>query len=77
MWMLWIVRARHLGLTGKSLAVGDSASNVGTEVLSAGGWLTHGDVSLDTDCDFTFLKETRHIPARSQHECAPRFVGTE
>ena len=43
----------------KPLAIGDSASNVGTEVLSAGGWLTHGDVSLDTDCDFPLLKETQ------------------
>ena len=49
-WHLWIGRARHLGP--------DSAGFV-VEVFNVGGWLTHGDLVLDTEVDFLAVAEHR------------------
>ena len=47
---------RHPSPTGKPRAKGDLAKHVGIELLSFGGWLTHGDA----------ITETRLILARSR-----------
>ena len=69
-WMLCIGRARHPGPTKKPHANGDLGRRIGIEVLNVGGWLTHGDAALETDCDFLLITETRLIPARYTNECA-------
>ena len=60
-WHLWIGRARHLGPCAASFAV---------EVFNVGGWLTHGDLVLDTEVDFLAVVEHRLIPARVRGEWA-------
>ena len=40
------------------------------EVLSVGGWLTHGDLVLDTEVDFLAVVEHRLIPAGVRSEWA-------
>ena len=42
-WHLWIGRARHPGPGAAGFAV---------EVFHVGGWLTHGELVLDTEVDF-------------------------
>ena len=60
-WHLWIGRARHPGPGAASFAV---------EVFDVGGWLTHGDLVLDTEIDFLAVVEHRLIPARVRGEWA-------
>ena len=60
-WHLWIGRARHPGPSSTS-------PHLGIEVLNVGGWLTHGDLALDTDVDFLAVVEHRLIPARVRSE---------
>ena len=59
---------RHPGPTKKPHAEEDLARHMGIEVQNVGGWLTHGDSAVETDCDFLFITETRLIPARSRNE---------
>ena len=42
--------------------------HLGNEVLNVGGWLTHGDLALDTGVDFLAVVEHRLIPARVRSE---------
>ena len=58
---LWIGRARHPGPSS-------TPSHLGIEVLNVGGWLTHGDLALDTGVDFLAVVEHRLIPARVRSE---------
>ena len=60
-WHLWIGRARHPGPSVTS-------PRFGIEVLNVGGWLTHGDLALDTSVDFLAVVEHRLIPARVRSE---------
>ena len=60
-WHLWIGRARHPGPSSTS-------PHLGIEVLNVGGWLTHGDLALDTNVDFLAVVEHRLIPARVRGE---------
>ena len=60
-WHLWIGRARHPGPSSNS-------PHLGIEVLNVGGWLTHGDLALDTGVDFLAVVEHRLIPARVRSE---------
>ena len=60
-WHLWIGRARHPGPYS-------IPSHLGTEVLNVGGWLTHGDLALNTGVDFLAVVEHRLIPARVRSE---------
>ena len=60
-WHLWIGRARHPGPSATS-------PHFGIEVLNVGGWLTHGDLALDTGVDFLAVVEHRLIPARVRSE---------
>ena len=32
-----------------------SCPSLGAEVLNVGGWLTHGDSAVETDCDFLVI----------------------
>ena len=60
-WHLWIGRARHPGPSS-------TLPYLGIEVLNVGGWLTHGDLALDTGVDFLAVVEHRLIPARVRSE---------
>ena len=60
LWLLW-VRARHPGPFSGSMSV---------EVFNVGGWLTHGDLALETDVDFLAVVEHRLVPARVRGEWA-------
>ena len=62
-WHLWIGRARHPGPGAASFAV---------EVFYVGGWLTHGDLVLETEVDFLTVVEHRLIHATVRGE---DFVG--
>ena len=55
LWLLWIGRARHPGPFPGVMTV---------EVFNVGGWLTHGDMVLDTNVDFLAVVEHRPVPAR-------------
>ena len=55
-------RARHPGPFG--------VDSLGLEALTVGGWLTHGDIALDTTADFSAISEHRLIPARVRSEWA-------
>ena len=58
-WHLWIGRARHPGPSSVPSHLGVD------EVLNVGGWLTHGDLALDTGVDFLAVVEHRLIAARA------------
>ena len=58
-WHLWIGRARHPG----------PGVGLGVEVFNISGWLTNGDLALDTDVDFLAVVEHRLVPARARSEC--------
>ena len=50
------------------LAPSVTSPHLGIEVLNVGGWLTHGDLALDTSVDFLAVVEHRLIPARVRSE---------
>ena len=60
-WLLWVGRARHLG---------PFSGNMTVEVFNVGGWLTHGDMVLETSVDFLAVVEHRLVPARVRGEWA-------
>ena len=53
LWLLWVGRARHPGPFSGSMSV---------EVFNVGGWLTHGDLALETSVDFLAVVEHRLVP---------------
>ena len=61
LWLLWVGRARHPGPFSGSMSV---------EVFNVGGWLTHGDMVLETRVDFLAVVEHRLVPARVRGEWA-------
>ena len=61
LWLLWVGRARHPGPFSGSMSV---------EVFNVGGWLTHGDLALETKVDFLAVIEHRLVPARVRGEWA-------
>ena len=61
LWLLWVGRARHPGPFSGSMTV---------EVFNVGGWLTHGDMVLETSVDFLAVVEHRLVPARVRGEWA-------
>ena len=56
LWLLWIGRARHPGPS--------EFRGFDLEAFNVGGWLTHGDLALETKADFLAVSEHRLIPAR-------------
>ena len=61
LWHFWIGRVRHPGPTSLP-------PHIGVEVLSVGGWLTHGDLALAAGVDFLAVVEHRLILARVRSE---------
>ena len=61
-WYLWIGRAKNPGP--------DYSQHLSVEVFDVGGWLTHGDLALDTEVDFLAVTEHRLILARVRSEWA-------
>ena len=59
LWLMWITRARHPGPFSGVMTV---------EVFNVSGWLTHGDMVLETDVDFLAVVEHRLVPARVRGE---------
>ena len=62
LWYLWIGRAKHPGP--------GPPCHLAIEVFNVGGWLTHGDLALETRIDFHAVVEHRLIPARVRSEWA-------
>ena len=56
-WHLWLGRARHPG-----------PGSVGIEVKNVGGWLTNGDLAVETSADFLCVTEHRLVSARARSE---------
>ena len=50
------------------LGPSSTSPHLGIEVLKVGGWLTHGNLALDTGVDFLAVVEHRLIPARVRSE---------
>ena len=61
MWMLHIGGARHPGPGKKRFSPGQFS----VEFVNVGGWLTHGDMALDSCAQFLAVAEHRLIPARA------------
>ena len=61
-WYLWIGRAKNPGP--------DCSQHLSVEVFNVGGWLSHGDLALDSEVDFLAVTEHRLIPARVRSEWA-------
>ena len=59
-WHLWLGRARHPGP--------GSVGSVGIEVFIVGGWLTNGDLAVETSADFLCVTEHGLVSARARSE---------
>ena len=46
------------------------SGSMSVEVFNVGGWLTHGDLALETNVDFLAVVEHRLVPARVRGEWA-------
>ena len=62
-WMFFIRRARHPG--PRVFTLGQLSS----EFVNVGGWLTHGDLALDSCAQFLAVAEHRLIPSRARLVC--------
>ena len=61
-WMLHIGRARHPGPGRRSFVPGQ----LSIEFANIGGWLTYGDLAMDSCAQFLAVAEHRLIPARAR-----------
>ena len=61
-WMLHIGRARHPGPGGRTFIPGQ----LSIEFANVGGWLTYGDLAMDSCAQFLAVAEHRLIPARAR-----------
>ena len=61
LWMLSIGRARHPGPCTSSYPSGFSI-----EFLNVGGWLSRGDLALESNAHFLAIAEHRLVPARAR-----------
>ena len=64
-WMLHIGRARHPGPGQRSFTHGQ----LSIEFANVGGWLTSGDLALDSCAQFLAVAEHRLIPSRARSIC--------
>ena len=65
LWMLRIGRARHPGPGPRVLTPGQ----LPIEFVNVGGWLTHGDLALDSRAQFLAVAEHRLIPSGARSVC--------
>ena len=63
--MFHIGRARHPGLGPRSFTPGQQS----IEFVNVGGWLTSGDLALDSCAQFPAIAEHRLIPSRARSVC--------
>ena len=61
-WMLHIGRARHPGPGPRNFVPGQ----LSIEFINVGGWLTFGDLALDSCAQFLAVAEHRLIPSRAR-----------
>ena len=59
LWMLHFGRARHPGLGKRHLTSGQ----LSVEFVNVGGWLTNGDLALDSCSQFLAVAEPRFFPS--------------
>ena len=64
-WMLHIGRARHPGPGPRNVVPGQ----LSIEFINVGGWLTSGDLAMDSCAQFLAVAEHRLIPARARSVC--------
>ena len=62
LWMFHIGRARHPGPGPRDITPGQ----LSVEFLNVGGWLTSGDLALDSCAQFLAVAERRLIPSRAR-----------
>ena len=60
-WMFHIGRARHPGPGPRVFTPGQ----LSVEFVNVGGWLTHGDLALDSCAQFLAVAEHRLLPCRA------------
>ena len=65
LWMFHIGRARHPGPGPRSFLPGQ----LSVEFVNVGGWLTSGDLALDSCAQFLAVAEHRLIPSRARSVC--------
>ena len=65
LWMFHIGRARHPGPGPRSFFPGQFS----VEFVNIGGWLTYGDLALDSCAQFLAEAEHRVIPSRARSVC--------
>ena len=65
MWMPHIGRARHPG-PGRGNRV---PGHLSVEFVNVGGWLTYGDLALDSCAQFLAVAERRLIPSWARFTC--------
>ena len=64
-WMLHIGRARHPGPGPRDIIPGQ----LSIEFINIGGWLTSGDLAMDSCAQFLAVAEHRLIPSRARSVC--------
>ena len=64
-WMLHIGRARQPGPGPRDFTPGQ----LSVEFINVGGWLTSGDLALDSSAQFLAVAEHRLIPSRARSIC--------
>ena len=65
LWMFLYGRARHPGPGPRVFTHGQ----LSIEIVNVGGWLTHGDLALDSRAQFLAVAEHRLIPSRARSVC--------
>ena len=65
LWMFHIGRARHPGPGPRDFPPGQ----LSVEFINVGGWLTSGDLALDSCAQFLAVAEHRLIPSRARSVC--------
>ena len=65
LWIFHIGRARHPGPGPRDFPSGQ----LSVEFINVGGWLTSGDLALDSCAQFLAVAEHRLIPSRARSVC--------
>ena len=70
-WMLYIGRARHHGPDPLDIL----PNQLSIEFINVGGWLTSGDLAMDSCAQFLAVAEHRLIPSRARSVCHQSSQG--